>query len=265
MAKNTASFVCQNCGAITNRWQGNCESCGEWNSIVEEGATAGIGAQAARSARKGRVFALEGLAGETRAAPRIVSGIGELDRVTGGGFVPGSVILIGGEPGIGKSTLLIQACATLADRGHRVVYISGEEAVAQVRLRAERLGLAKSAVELAAETSVEDITTTLQEGRRPALVVIDSIQTMWTETVESTPGTVTQVRGAAQALIRYAKTTGATVILVGHVTKDGQIAGPRVVEHMVDAVVTFEGDGGHHFLRVHTILRFSDTITLIVL
>ncbi len=260
MAKSRANFVCQNCGAVTNRWQGKCESCGEWNSIVEEGPTAGIGAQAARGARKGRVFPLEGLAGESKSAPRIVSGIGELDRVTGGGFVPGSVILIGGEPGIGKSTLLIQACATLADRGHRVVYISGEEAVAQVRLRAERLGLAQSSVELAAETSVEDITATLQEGKRPALVIIDSIQTMWTETVESTPGTVTQVRGAAQSLIRYAKNSGATVILVGHVTKDGQIAGPRVVEHMVDAVVSFEGDGGHHFRILRAVKnRFGPT------
>ena len=260
MAKSRANFVCQNCGAVTNRWQGKCESCGAWHSIVEEGPTAGIGAQAARGARKGRVFPLEGLAGESKSAPRIVSGIGELDRVTGGGFVPGSVILIGGEPGIGKSTLLIQACATLADRGHRVVYISGEEAVAQVRLRAERLGLAQSSVELAAETSVEDITATLQEGKRPALVIIDSIQTMWTETVESTPGTVTQVRGAAQSLIRYAKNSGATVILVGHVTKDGQIAGPRVVEHMVDAVVSFEGDGGHHFRILRAVKnRFGPT------
>ena len=260
MAKPRANFVCQNCGAVSNRWQGKCESCNEWNSFLEENVASGIGAQAARGARKGRVFALEGLAGESRPAPRIVSGIGELDRVTGGGFVPGSVILIGGEPGIGKSTLLIQACATLADRGHRVVYISGEEAVAQVRMRAERLGLAKSSVELAAETSVEDITTTLLEGRRPALVVIDSIQTMWTDAVDSTPGTVTQVRGASQALIRYAKSTGATVILVGHVTKDGQIAGPRVVEHMVDAVVSFEGDGGHHFRILRAVKnRFGPT------
>ncbi len=245
---------------MTNRWQGKCESCGEWNSIVEEGLSSGIGAQAARGARKGRVFALEGLDGENKSSPRIVSGIDELDRVTGGGFVPGSVILIGGEPGIGKSTLLIQACATLAEKGHRVAYISGEEAVAQVRLRAERLGLAKAPVELAAETSVEDIVTTLSQGRPPALVVIDSIQTMWTETVDSTPGTVTQVRGAAQALIRYAKTSGASVILVGHVTKDGQIAGPRVVEHMVDAVVSFEGDGGHHFRILRAVKnRFGPT------
>jgi DNA repair protein RadA/Sms len=190
----------------------------------------------------------------------MLTGIGELDRVTGGGFVPGSVLLIGGEPGIGKSTLLIQACATLARQGHRVCYISGEEAVAQVRMRAERLGLADAPVELAAETSVEDIVATLQQGRAPALVIIDSIQTMWTDQVESTPGTVTQVRGAAQALIRYAKTTNAAVILVGHVTKDGQIAGPRVVEHMVDAVVSFEGEGGHHFRILRSVKnRFGPT------
>ena len=260
MAKARANFVCQSCGAVTQRWQGKCESCGEWNSIAEESSGSGIGGQAAQKARKGRVFPLEGLSGETKSAPRIVSTIGELDRVTGGGFVPGSVILLGGEPGIGKSTLLIQACATLARQGHRVCYISGEEAVAQVRLRAERLGLADAPVELAAETSVEDIVATLQQGRAPALVIIDSIQTMWTDQVESTPGTVTQVRGAAQALIRYAKTSNAAVILVGHVTKDGQIAGPRVVEHMVDAVVSFEGEGGHHFRILRSVKnRFGPT------
>ena len=260
MAASHPSFVCQNCGAVTRRWQGRCESCGEWNTIAEENAAAGIAAQAARRARKGRVFALEGLAGETRPSPRVLSGLGEFDRVTGGGFVPGSVILIGGEPGIGKSTLLIQACATLAARGERVVYISGEEAVAQVRLRAERLGLARAPVELATETKVEDIVATLLQGAPPALVVIDSIQTMWSEALEAAPGTVTQVRGAAQALIRYAKTSGATVILVGHVTKDGQIAGPRVVEHMVDAVVSFEGDGSHHFRILRAVKnRFGPT------
>ena len=260
MAKARSLFTCQTCGAVSQRWVGRCESCGEWNSIIEENTGSGIGAQAAMGARKGRVFALEGLSGENKPAPRIVSGIGELDRVTGGGFVPGSVLLLGGEPGIGKSTLLIQACATLANKGHRVVYISGEEAVAQVRLRAERLGLAKAPVELAAETSVEDITATLMQGTRPALVIIDSIQTMWTDKVEATPGTVTQVRGAAQSLIRYAKTSGATVILVGHVTKDGQIAGPRVVEHMVDAVISFEGDGGHHFRILRAVKnRFGPT------
>ncbi len=196
---------------------------------------------------RGRPFALEGLVGEGRPEPRIATGIDEFDRVTGGGFVSGSVLLLGGEPGIGKSTLLIQACAALARRGARVVYISGEEAVAQVRLRAARLNLADAPVELAAATQVEDILATCATGTRPSLVVIDSIQTMHTDLVESSPGTVTQVRASAQALLRHAKTTGACIILVGHVTKDGQVAGPRVVEHMVDAVLSFEGDGAHHF------------------
>ncbi|MGA6930295.1 MAG: DNA repair protein RadA, partial [Pseudolabrys sp.] len=184
----------------------------------------------------------------------------ELDRVTGGGFVRGSVLLVGGDPGIGKSTLLIQAAAALARAGHRAVYISGEEAVAQVRLRAGRLGLRDSAVELAAETAVEDIIATLSEGKAPRLIVIDSIQTMWTDTVESAPGTVTQVRGSAQALIRFAKKSGAAIILVGHVTKDGQIAGPRVVEHMVDALLSFEGEGSHQFRILRAVKnRFGPT------
>jgi DNA repair protein RadA/Sms len=263
MAKRQPSFACQSCGAVYNRWKGKCEACSGWNTIVEEiGAmTAMAGPVATRPSRaKGRIFALEGLSGETKEAPRMPSGIGELDRVTGGGFVHGSVILIGGDPGIGKSTLLTQASAALANQGHRVAYISGEEAVAQVRLRAERLGLGQSPVELASETNVEDIIATLSQGRPPALAIIDSIQTMWTETVESAPGTVTQVRGSAQALIRFAKTTGTVVILVGHVTKDGQIAGPRVVEHMVDAVVSFEGDGGHHFRIMRAVKnRFGPT------
>jgi DNA repair protein RadA/Sms len=247
MAKNAPVFACQNCGSIYGRWQGKCDACGAWNSIAMESASAAGPASTRPSRGKGRVFAFEGLTGSTKEAPRLPSGISELDRVTGGGFVTGSAILIGGDPGIGKSTLLMQACAALAKSGGRVAYISGEEAVAQVRLRAERLGLADAPVELAAETNVEDIVATLSQGGPRHLAVIDSIQTMWTETVESAPGTVTQVRGAAQALIRFAKTSGTAVILVGHVTKDGQIAGPRVVEHMVDAVVSFEGDGAHHF------------------
>lgn len=261
MAKPHTSFVCQSCGAVSQRWQGRCDSCGAWNSIAEESASSGIGARAAQGARKGRVFGLAGLIDKDEpAAPRVTTGIGELDRVTGGGFVPGSVILLGGEPGIGKSTLLIQACARLAGNGQRVVYISGEEAVDQVRMRALRLGLASAPVELAAETSVEDIIATLSRGKRPSLVVIDSIQTMWTDLIESTPGTVGQVRGAAQGLIRFAKTTGAAVILVGHVTKDGQIAGPRVVEHMVDAVISFEGEGGRNFRILRAVKnRFGPT------
>jgi DNA repair protein RadA/Sms len=248
MAKRGASFICQNCGTAYNRWQGKCESCGAWNSLVEEGQSAPLpGGGKAPSRDRGRIVPLETLKSEHVEEPRIASGISELDRVTGGGFVRGSVILIGGDPGIGKSTLLTQACAAIASAGHRVVYVTGEEATAQVRLRAARLGLSETPVELAAETHVEDVLATLSQGPAPAFVVIDSIQTMWSGEIESAPGTVSQVRGSAQALIRYAKTSGTCLILVGHVTKDGQIAGPRVVEHMVDAVLSFEGEGGQAF------------------
>jgi DNA repair protein RadA/Sms len=258
MSRRTLSFICQNCGAVASRWQGKCEACGEWNTLAQEGAERPAGP--GRKPSKGRLFALEPLAGEAHDAPRLPSGVAELDRVTGGGFVRGSVLLMAGDPGIGKSTLLIQATAALARSGHRAVYISGEEAVAQVRLRAERLGLRDAAVELAAETSVEDIIATLSEGLVPRLIVIDSIQTMWTDLVESAPGTVTQVRGSAQALIRFAKRSGAAIILVGHVTKDGQIAGPRVVEHMVDAVLSFEGEGSHQFRILRAVKnRFGPT------
>src|SRR5882757_8346512 len=258
MSKRSLSFICQNCGAAPSRWQGKCEACGEWNTLAQEGAERPAGP--GRRPSKGRLFVLEGLAGEARDAPRLASGVAELDRVTGGGFVRGSVLLMAGDPGIGKSTLLIQATAALARAGHRAVYISGEEAVAQVRLRAERLGLADAQVELAAETSVEDIVATLSEREPPRLVIIDSIQTMWTDMVESAPGTVTQVRASAQTLIRFAKRSGTAVILVGHVTKDGQIAGPRVVEHMVDAVLSFEGEGSHHFRILRAVKnRFGPT------
>jgi len=258
MSKRSLTFVCQNCGAAFSRWQGKCEACAEWNTLSEEGAERPSGP--GRKPGKGRLFALEALTGEAHDAPRLVSGIAEFDRVTGGGFVRGSFLLVGGDPGIGKSTLLIQAAAALARAGHRAVYISGEEAVAQVRLRAERLGLRDAAVELAAETSVEDIIATLSEGKIPRLIVIDSIQTMWTGMIDSAPGTVTQVRGSAQALVRFAKKTGAAVILVGHVTKDGQIAGPRVVEHMVDAVLSFEGEGSHQFRILRAVKnRFGPT------
>lgn len=258
MAKSRTQFVCQSCGAATNRWSGKCEACGAWNTIVEE-ADDGVLAGPKASPRKGRNIPLASLSGSEPQAPRIESGIAELDRVTGGGFVRGSAILIGGDPGIGKSTLLLQTAAALARTGEKVVYVSGEEATAQVRLRAERLGLAGAPVALAAETSVEDILATLA-GEKPALVVIDSIQTLWTAAAESAPGTVTQVRACAHAMIRYAKQSGATVVLVGHVTKDGQIAGPRVVEHMVDAVMSFEGDGSGPFRVLRTTKnRFGPT------
>ncbi|MCF4098077.1 DNA repair protein RadA [Maritalea mediterranea] len=247
MAKQKAQFVCQSCGSVTPRWAGRCDNCGEWNSIVEEQINSGVGSGPKTATAAGRPIELVSLTGATDDAQRVITGIAELDRVTGGGFVVGSASLVGGDPGIGKSTLLLQAAAALAAKGHNVVYISGEEAIAQVRLRASRLGVADTPVQLASETHVETILATLEAAGKPDLVIIDSIQTLWTDRIDSAPGTVTQVRTSAQAMTRYAKKTGAAVVLVGHVTKDGQIAGPRVVEHMVDAVLYFEGDGGHNF------------------
>ena len=247
MAKNRSNFVCQSCGAVSTRWQGRCDACGEWNTIVEEMVDSGVGAGPKAAKANGRPANLVPLSGETESAARVVTGLTELDRVTGGGFVKGSALLVGGDPGIGKSTLLLQSAAALAAQGKRVVYVSGEEAVAQVRLRAQRLGLGDAGVLLAAETNVEIILATLENGPPADLVIIDSIQTLWTDRVDSAPGTVTQVRTSAQALTRLAKKTGAAVVLVGHVTKDGQIAGPSVVEHMVDAVLYFEGDSSHTF------------------
>ncbi|WP_136658694.1 DNA repair protein RadA [Nitratireductor sp. XY-223] len=260
MARAKTQFVCQNCGTVHSRWAGKCDGCGAWNTIVEENAAGGVASGPARSRSKGKPVALTSLAGDIEDAPRIRTDIAELDRVTGGGFVRGSALLVGGDPGIGKSTLLMQAAAALARQGHNVIYVSGEEAIAQIRLRAQRLGAADTDVKLAAETNVEDILATLAHEKRPDLVIIDSIQTLWSDIAESAPGTVTQVRTGAQAMIRFAKKTGAAVVLVGHVTKEGQIAGPRVVEHMVDAVLYFEGDRGHHYRILRTVKnRFGPT------
>ncbi len=261
MAKTRTQFICQNCGTVHTRWAGKCDGCGEWNTIIEEDPSGGIGGGPGKVPKKGRAVALTSLSGEIEEAPRIPTGISELDRVTGGGFVRGSAVLVGGDPGIGKSTMLMQAAAALSRLGQRVLYVSGEEAVAQIRLRAQRLDADKTDVLLAAETNVEDILATLADGpKRPDLVIIDSIQTLWSDTADSAPGTVTQVRVGAQAMIRFAKQTGAAIVLVGHVTKDGQIAGPRVVEHMVDAVLYFEGDRGHHYRILRTVKnRFGPT------
>jgi DNA repair protein RadA/Sms len=261
MAKpSKTTFVCQNCGAVSPRWTGKCPSCGEWNTLTEETDVAAPPGTGLSRRGSGRVIVLEGLKGSTREAPRFSTGIGELDRVTGGGIVPGSALLIGGEPGIGKSTLLLQLAATLARAGRRAVYFSGEEAAAQVRLRAERLGLSDAPVALACETSLAHILATLEAGPPPDLVVIDSIQTLWAEAIEAAPGTVSQVRAAAQALIRHAKHAGSALLLVGHVTKDGQIAGPKVIEHMVDTVLYFEGDRGHTYRILRAVKnRFGAT------
>ncbi len=258
-AKQT--YVCQNCGTTTNRWAGKCAGCGEWNSLVEEtDAGPPPGSGIAPKSRKGAVVQLETLTGDTDEAPRIATGLDELDRVTGGGIVPGSAILIGGEPGIGKSTLLLQLAANMASAGRRAIYFSGEEATAQVRLRAERLGLAKAPVALASETNLANILATAGDGPRPDLVIIDSIQTLWSDALEAAPGTVSQMRAATQSLIRFAKQAGSALVLVGHVTKEGQIAGPKVIEHMVDTVLYFEGDRGNPFRLLRAIKnRFGAT------
>jgi DNA repair protein RadA/Sms len=242
-----AQYVCQSCGAVSPRWVGKCAGCGEWNTLVEEVDVAPPGPGGARPS-KGRTVSLQNLAeAPAERFERMETGLAELDRVTGGGIVPGSALLIGGEPGIGKSTLLLQVAAAFALSGRRAVYFTGEEAVSQVRLRAERLGLAQAPVALASETSLSSILSTLGEGGAPHLVIIDSIQTLWAEEIEAAAGTVSQVRAATQALVRFAKARGAALLLVGHVTKEGQIAGPKVIEHMVDTVLYFEGDRGHAF------------------
>ncbi|MVZ97499.1 DNA repair protein RadA [Sphingorhabdus sp. IMCC26285] len=246
MAKAKRRYVCQACGSEATRWQGQCDDCGEWNTLAEEaGATVFEMKHHLRSG--GRSVELSGLDSDIKLPDRASTGIAEFDRALGGGLVPGSATLLGGDPGIGKSTLLLQAAANLARRGLSVAYISGEEAVDQVRLRARRLGLGDAPVQLAAATSVRDILTTLGKGAPPALLVIDSIQTMHSDLIEGAPGTVSQVRASAQELIRFAKERGSALMLVGHVTKDGTIAGPRVLEHMVDTVLAFEGERSHQY------------------
>lgn len=247
MAKSTSTFVCQSCGAVAPRWQGRCEACGAWNTIVEEAAQSPTGpSPATRSRSKGPGLAFSALNGVEVAPPRLATGISEFDRVCGGGLVEASAILVGGDPGIGKSTLLLQAVAGAASRGIKSVYVSGEEAIAQIQDRARRMGIAGAPVQLAAETRLETIIDALKH-EKPQLAIIDSIQTLWTDTLTAAPGTVAQVRACAHELVRFAKKAGTIIILVGHVTKDGQIAGPRVVEHLVDAVLQFEGERGHHF------------------
>jgi DNA repair protein RadA/Sms len=246
MARDGAVFACQSCGGVSPKWAGQCPACGAWNTLVEEVSSRPPGALAPSKGAKRGGLTFEGLQSDTPAPPRIVTGVDEFDRVCGGGVVPGSAILVGGDPGVGKSTLLLQVVASAAMRGVRCAYISGEEAVEQIRGRAARMGLAQAGVRLAAETALRDILEGLKKEPFD-LVIIDSIQTMWSDAHEAGPGSVTQVRSCAAELVRMAKKRGIAVILVGHVTKDGQIAGPRVVEHMVDAVLSFEGERGYPF------------------
>jgi DNA repair protein RadA/Sms len=258
MARAQARFVCQQCGSVHAKWTGRCEGCGAWNSMIEELPREAPPQGLSKSRNGGRPLGFVGLTGPSMLPPRRQTGIAELDRVCGGGFVPGSAILVGGDPGIGKSTLLLQAAAAMAPPS--AAYITGEEAIDQVRLRAERLGVAESPVLLAAASSVRDIVASLDRDDAPGLVVVDSIQTMYLDTLDSAPGTVSQVRGAAQELIRLAKRRGFVLILVGHVTKEGVIAGPRVLEHMVDTVLYFEGERGHQFRILRAVKnRFGAT------
>jgi len=220
MAKSSSSFVCQACGATAPKWSGKCEACNGWNTIVEEGAPPPIGSNATRRV-KGRKFALEDLKTEDVPPPRRITGITEFDRVCGGGLVAGSAILVGGDPGIGKSTLILQALGEYAKAGGRAIYISGEEAMAQVRMRGARMELSDAPLHLGAATNVEDILATIEAGKPPGIIAIDSIQTLWTGALDAAPGTIAQVRTASFDLVRYAKSSGAALILVGHVTKDG--------------------------------------------
>jgi DNA repair protein RadA/Sms len=259
MARPSPRFACQSCGATYPKWGGRCESCGSWNSLAEEADATPIPGSKA-SGRGGRIIELVSVAGSSEPPPRLLTNINEFDRVCGGGLVPGSALLIGGDPGIGKSTLLMQALTALAKGGKSAVYNSGEEGIDQTRLRARRLGLEHSLVKLAAETSLRDILSTLESGTPPAVLVVDSIQTLWADSIEAAPGTVSQVRACSQELIRFAKRRGTALLLIGHVTKDGQIAGPRVVEHMVDAVLYFEGERGHQFRILRAVKnRFGPT------
>ena len=265
MTKRTTQYVCQNCGATFAKWAGKCESCGEWNTLAEEDIPT-TDQPHMTSGKGGRKIEFYDLQGAPELIFRLKSQIGELDRVCGGGLVPGSVILVGGDPGIGKSTLLLQAVAHLSNTVNKAgsptkcVYISGEESVDQVRLRALRLGLSQSSVNLASATNIRDIVATLDSGLIPDVVIIDSIQTMYSDTLDSAPGTVGQVRACGNELIRLAKRLNFTLFLVGHVTKEGTLAGPRVLEHMVDTVLYFEGDRGHHFRILRSVKnRFGAT------
>jgi DNA repair protein RadA/Sms len=247
MAKSTPDYVCQSCGAVSNKWQGKCPSCGEWNSFVQETPFGGgPAALSAKAKRRAPAATIQSLAAESEPVERVSSAIPELDRAVGDGFARGSALLLSGEPGIGKSTLLLQASAAIAKQGHAALYFSGEEAIDQIRLRGSRLGLKDAPLGLVAETCVERILATLEQSAAADFVVIDSIQTLWTESIDAAPGTVSQVRASMQALIGHAKTRGPVMVVVGHVTKDGQIAGPKVIEHMVDTVLTFEGESSHN-------------------
>ena len=259
MATKKTAYSCQSCGAIHFKWAGKCPDCGAWNSIVEEFAEGGgshftrIVDDKKNKKSDAKKIELVQLTGEAQNFPRIQTNINELDRVLGGGLVQGSVVLIGGDPGIGKSTLLLQTAESLAQGKNQVIYISGEESIDQIRLRAQRMGVKQDSIQLAATTNVAEIINSVDGKKLPTVVIIDSIQTMFLEDLASAPGTVSQVRAAAGELTIFAKKNNITLLIVSHVTKDGQIAGPKVLEHMVDTVLYCEGEKDLHFRILRSI------------
>ena len=258
MAKLSVRFVCSECGASQAKWMGRCPDCGRWQTLVEEAVATGRAAAGPSGGRPApRTYRLDQV--DLKAQPRRSSGISELDRVLGGGLVPGALILLGGDPGIGKSTLLLQACASLAAQGAKVLYASGEESLQQVALRAERLGGVRGDFQLLAENSLEALCAAI-EAAQPDVLVVDSVQTFSSEDLPSAPGSVSQVREVAARLMTVAKPRGLAVFLVGHVTKDGSLAGPRVLEHLVDVVLHFEGERHQAFRMLRGVKnRFGGT------
>jgi DNA repair protein RadA/Sms len=256
MARSQTAFVCSQCGHPSPKWLGRCPGCGEWNSLHEEAVRRAAPASARRAGGAPAVALLGEV--DVLAAARLPTGVGELDRVLGGGLVPGSIVLIGGEPGVGKSSLLLQALAAVAAAGGRTLLVCGEESPAQVRLRAERLG-AGEAIRVLADTDLDAVCDAIV-AEAPAVCVVDSVQTLRSADLQSAPGSVAQVREAAERLLRVAKGGQTAIVLVGHVTKDGAVAGPRVLEHLVDAVLQFEGDRYRHLRVLRAVKnRFGST------
>ena len=267
MAKGkTTAFFCQNCGYESAKWMGQCPACREWNTFVEEPVVKTTGTKASAAAGSTRRMQLQEPSRLVSIKPqenlRISTGMEELDRVLGGGILTGSLVLVGGDPGIGKSTLLLQVCKTLANRGKKVLYISGEESVQQIKIRADRVGEAGDDLLILCETNLEQIFVQTKNVQ-PDLLIIDSIQTIYTEVVESSPGSVSQVRECSAAILKYAKESGTPVLLIGHINKEGSIAGPKVLEHIVDTVLQFEGDQHYMYRILRSIKnRFGSTAEL---
>ncbi len=245
MSKIKTCYICQSCGAVHNKWTGRCEDCGDWNSLQEE--VVNKFNKKSQASNPDSQLSFQALSADVNEYSRIPTALSELDRVLGGGLVKGSAILIGGDPGIGKSTLLLQLVSQLGKNNLNCAYVSGEESSEQIKLRARRLGLSESPVKLLSATNVHDVLGLINQDDKLDLVVIDSIQTMYANEFNSAPGTVSQVKACSHELVNFAKSKGVIVLIVGHVTKDGQLAGPKVLEHMVDTVLYFEGERGHHF------------------